>query len=732
MKRAWLAIALLSASWLMGLNYYQEPNLWAWSCTIAAAVLLLCGVTTRLPSRLELVVCLALALPAIWIAPGIYRVIPALMIAGLALHVLPIPLRWTRRLGTAALIGGGVLLFQSLAMYAYEAAAAPSHELPAPLAHLLAGLARLMGADAAAGNNNNVELFTMRRTHPIGATWELLFDPVTLCFLVGGIVLIFSAAARPRGLAFLRFMLLVLAWLPLRVAMLFGLYLHRALLTDYDASLDLMSQFFSPWTHLAMLAAPVLLAWRFISKPDAEAHSEPGRPRPGLPVNVGSAVLSRLLPATAALAGVVLIILGLFWHPSGTRKKFSRIVVDEYHSKWEPSGRKYDTEWYGQESGYNYYCIFDYCSRYYDLSLLNTPIADQTLKPDDILIVKVPTVAYSSDETGRIEQFVKHGGSVMFIGEHTDVFYTGTHLNAVTEKFGFKYRFDCAFGIRSVFEELYEQPLLPHPIVQRMPPLDFEISCTIDTGKSVGVQALRGTGLKNAFADYHASNFYPQLDDYPDSRYGAFVQMWAMKHGEGRAVAFSDSTQFSNFSTFEPGKPEMMIGMLEWLNHRNTDKPLTLYAWIGGALVLASALVARRRLLLPVCAGLLGWACAVYAVRGMNRDALPEPPLLPDHPMTRVAIDRTYCDSILSKGGFIGGRPEGFGIFERWILRLGAFTYRASGDASGCHHRLAQKPTACCCLRCKCRRGGRLLHGLLWRHGSVAPRSDLGSARQKT
>jgi hypothetical protein len=49
------------------------------------------------------------------------------------------------------------------------------------------------------------------------------------------------------------------------------------------------------------------------------------------------------------------------------------------------------------------------------------------------------------------------------------------------------------------------------------------------------------------------------------------------------------------------------------------------------------------------------------------------------NPLTWVTIDRTACDGPLSKGGFIAGRTDGFGIFERWVLRLGYFIKRRSG-----------------------------------------------------
>jgi hypothetical protein len=56
------------------------------------------------------------------------------------------------------------------------------------------------------------------------------------------------------------------------------------------------------------------------------------------------------------------------------------------------------------------------------------------------------------------------------------------------------------------------------------------------------------------------------------------------------------------------------------------------------------------------------------------------PELEPVRPFTHVVIDRTTSDVPLSKSGFIAGAEDGFGIFERWILRLGWFTSRSRGD----------------------------------------------------
>jgi hypothetical protein len=96
----------------------------------------------------------------------------------------------------------------------------------------------------------------------------------------------------------------------------------------------------------------------------------------------------------------------------------------------------------------------------------------------------------------------------------------------------------------------------------------------------------------------------------------------------------------------------------------------------GTALVLSRRWPVRRLALLG--GALLGWSLAVVSVQAIHRAAYPLPKSV--RPFTHVVIDRTVCDAPLSKSGFIGGEPTGFGIFERWILKLGCFTSRRQGN----------------------------------------------------
>jgi hypothetical protein len=715
----WLGLALLATSWLPGLGYFHSASPFTWATLVAAGTLLLAGVRTLGACPITTAIAAVLAVPMIWIAPHPYNFAPILIVVGAIATALCPPRRWAAALAAGTLSAGLVLLAQSVGLLAYEAVTSRTHELPMPLARLVGGIAKAIGIDAtvspstiAGGYGADIVLRTMRKAHHLGATWELLVDPISWSLIVGAAVLL-ALTARWRALAILA--ACALAWLPVRAGLLMSLVMHRALRTDFDTPLRVMDAFQSTWVLLALLAVFALLASRFIALPGTIVASESD---PADAVGRAHPTWRLLRPALFALA-VAAITVAATYDPVGIRKS-GKIVVDEFHSKWEPATRPYDEKWYGHESGYNYAAIYDYSSRYYDMARLIGPgmldrsaprnwvkvpaevtsaaattrpaIDDAVLAGCDVLVLKCLTQRLTIDEVERIKKFVADGGGLLLVGEHTDVFGIGTNLNDVARQFGFQFRYDILFGIDEdkPFDYKYVKPLVPHPIVQRMPPLDFEGPCTIEPfgpPGSGGRAVMTAIGQRGEIAHYHASNFMPPPEDRADARYGAWTLLWATKYGKGRVVAHADSTQWSNFSAFEPGKPEVWIGMLEWLNHRNGGiaDPRLPYLIFAAVLLVAIPVIGKvlpqtalpaGGALVTICAGACAFALSALAVRAIHSGSMPAPPRKPDRPIVAVGIDRTVSDAILSKGGFIGGKPEGFAIFERWILRLGWFIRR--------------------------------------------------------
>src|SRR5213075_1513302 len=96
------------------------------------------------------------------------------------------PARWPKKLAGGALAAGIIMLMQALFFLLYESGTSRSHELPAPIAILLKPIATAIDIDAGVVGTT-FTLSSMRKTHPLGATWELLIDPATFLFLMGGI-----------------------------------------------------------------------------------------------------------------------------------------------------------------------------------------------------------------------------------------------------------------------------------------------------------------------------------------------------------------------------------------------------------------------------------------------------------------------------------------------------------------------------------------------------------------
>lgn len=674
-------VALLAASWLFGLSYYPTAIWPMWALTVTLGAALLQTVRFAPPDRRTTLIALGLLVLPVLLIPWPYRVGPLLLGAGLAMALAADRLRPAARLAPGLIVAGTVLVVQALAVQGYLVVTARAHELPAPLADLLAGLARLLGADASA-SGAQVTVRTLRGMHRLAATWDLLVDPASVWFFVGSCAALALLAASARCdwrtclVATARLAVVIAAWLPLRAAVLVAVYLDRVQRFTAPTTLHVMNHFFSPGVQLALVGLLALAAWRLVAVRAYEVR----QPADDLPDE--AARVPAVWPAVWVAVAAALFTAAIYWDPPG-RVKAGRVMFVERHSTWEPSTRPYDPTWFGEPSGYNYYAAFDYCRRYFEMSHLleSEAIDDRRLAACDVLVIKTPTTRYTAQEVDAIQRFVNGGGGLLLIGEHTNFDRTSTYLNDISRRFGFTYRHDLLFGFDVAYDQVYRSPTVPHPAVQYVPPMDFAVSCSIDPGTSRGKAAIASTGLWSLPPAYSTENFFPVPNHRPEMRCGAFIQLWAAESGQGRVLAFTDSTIFSNFALFEPGKLDLLMGMLAWLNQSNVigDPRTTLFVLGLVPLAVAGWLLRRRPtcLVLLLAAGACGAVLSAQAVAAAHRWSVPR--LQPQRPMTRVMIDRTVSDVPLTKSGFTHPSGQGFGIVEQWTGRLGYFPSRASG-----------------------------------------------------
>ncbi|MFW6124819.1 MAG: hypothetical protein ACOC46_01615 [Pirellulales bacterium] len=763
MFRIWLGVAALAASWVMGSDYLFPVHVISWLVVVGFGAVLLADGRWRLPGRRELLVSLALLHGPLLLGPWQVRTAALLMMVGIGVELLgsrrrrtaagphpgplsqgegpgggaagvsPVPgglgelpaptsdFRLPTSVGRGAFVAGAVMMAQWPAMVLYTWQTARSHGLPPPLPWLIAGVLRLTGVEAGA-SGTTIGIHASRQPLRLAATWEVLLDPATFCFFVGGLVVLglIGYSRLPRGtrtaawIGAVRWLALaVVLWLPLRFALIGTLLVHRTVRATWEWPLNVMDQMLSPWVLLGMLVPLAALCWRLVRLPSATGvspvpgpHPEgegtagaspaaqgPTSNAPGPTCDIQRPTFPRYAAAVALAAlAAVLATVAVRWVPVGAERQ-GRVMFVERHSHWEPTQRPYDTKWYGEPSGYNYAAVYRYLAQYYDMSRLlkDEAIDDETLGRCDVLIIKTPTSRYSADEIDAVERFVRGGGGLLLVGEHTNVFRSGAYLNDIARRFDITFRHDLLFGMEDPYIQDYAPPWVPHPVVANMPPMQFAVSGSINPGTSLGRAVIRDAGLWSLRPDYNTENYFPVPQHRPDMRFGAFIECWSTTAGGGRVLAFGDSTVWSNFTTFEPGKTELLRGMVNWLNRRSVFDAAWLSVTLRGVLwlgAIAAGLAASWLLwgycdawLTVVAAGAAGWTLASLAVAGYTHAAMTVPVRKPDAALKHVVIDRELSEVPMSRTGFIQGGGAGYGMIEQWIPRVGVHARRETGRA---------------------------------------------------
>ena len=431
--RTWIAVGFLAGSWLLGLGYLEPPRYFAWLLALLAGSLLLADIPVRFPARRRRVAALLLLLPVVWFAPLPHRGIAVLLSAGAVLSLVPGTGREPRRLARGAVLAAAILVPQALVLAGYQQMTARAHELPGGMAQALVALVRAAGVDATLEQATLVlrDASTMVR---VAATWELLWDPATIAFLVGGWALLIAvAAAQRRALEGRGLSAPDHAGLGSVASDAVG-GLGRASATPRHPVMlrNVGEVLVSTWAHLGLLGA--LAVFTGAVMPTLTRTPRPMTALRNQPTSRSSGERRLAVAALCGLTATVALASFLhFWTPVGQRKG-GRVKVVERHSNWEPTTVPYGTEVYGEAGSYNYAAAFEYSGQFYDMSRLleEDPIDDATLAACDVLIIKTPTARYDPEEAAAVVRFVEQGGSLLLIGDHTNVFNMTTFLNDIT------------------------------------------------------------------------------------------------------------------------------------------------------------------------------------------------------------------------------------------------------------------------------------------------------------
>lgn len=390
--------------------------------------------------------------------------------------------------------------------------------------------------------------------------------------------------------------------------------------------------------------------------------------RPNFPLNRQS-----LRFGSIVFACFLFFVLAIGFYDPGIKKQ-GRILIDEFHSNWERTDEEFNTRLFGKKTDYNFYCLSKYLTNFYSVRKNYQPLDDHTLAGADILILKTPTQEYSDKEVAAILDFVARGGGLFLIGDHTNVFGMSTYLNKIAERFNLHFRYDVTYDLPTYTLSLYRKPqIFPHPAVGQVPVFLFASSCTLSAPLRAA-SVITGYGLRSHYLDYAQKNFSPAAKEDFDYEFGLFIQSAAVTYQKGRILAFTDSTCFSNFFMFIPGKPELLLGSIEWLNRQNRFGRLNLIFFLLGAGCLFYLLAVwrpKREHLLGILltAGLAAVVAGILMGHLVNQKNYKYPKAKKDFP--RVVMESEHSSFFLPVTRLAEPSDKSFLTFFVWSQRLG-------------------------------------------------------------
>ena len=185
------------------------------------------------------------------------------------------------------------------------------------------------------------------------------------------------------------------------------------------------------------------------------------------------------------------------------------------------------------------------------VTLIETPyVSKSLLETVEIFVVINPNATFSIPEKEQIWNFVESGGSLLVLGDHTNVGETMQPLNDLLSPVEISYRFDSALPLDQQFQWKTSGQLHPHIIthgLHRVQDLDISVGASLETTIQT-VPVVIGRYALSDNGDWSNKDF-AYLGDYDynaGEQLGDIVLVAATNYGDGKVLVFGDSSPFQN------------------------------------------------------------------------------------------------------------------------------------------------------------------------------------------
>ncbi len=326
------------------------------------------------------------------------------------------------------------------------------------------------------------------------------------------------------------------------------------------------------------------------------------------------AMKAKMKPITKGIlyGSFILLLISISSLDPLAREKDSKIAYDGFH-------HKLDSAFFENDS------ITHSTLRYldsigYDAEILEKPITPESLKDVSILVLETPEKDYSPQEVDYITDYVKNGGGLFVLGDHTNIMSCYMTLNPILHNFGLHLNFD--------YSMLWE----PHfPSLAGFDSTEETAGGTLSLNKSnaLVLYALKYTtwaDLGDWSAEDHAymGNVIPEKNE----KYGVLPICAESNYGKGRVIAIANSDSMSGPNLlYNYGFVNRVMG---YLNYENSFLKNTWFQALLVVLILLGVFRARLGALQPLILSL-----ALVLVLVQVQAAIP----INSEPANMIALD---------------------------------------------------------------------------------------------
>lgn len=300
--------------------------------------------------------------------------------------------------------------------------------------------------------------------------------------------------------------------------------------------------------------------------------------------DLGAASRAKAKPITKVALYVSLILLLISLSPVDPlgQEKTGKIAYDGYHHKLDSAFFENDT-------------ITHSTLRYlntvgYEATILDKAISPESLKGVSILILETPEEKYSPQEIGYITDFVRNGGGLFVLGDHTNIMDCYTTLNPILHNFGLHLNFD--------YSMLWE----PHfTSLAGFDSTEETAGATLNASRPDALifYALKYTTWADS-GDWAAEDHAYMGDVIPDDKenYGVLPICISANYGAGRVVAIANSDSISGPNLlYNYGFVGRVLG---YLNHENSILRNTWFIAVMALLAILGIIRARLYAVMPM------------------------------------------------------------------------------------------------------------------------------------